>query len=258
MKYTIIYTNTNTNRTTRCDAYAPDLATVRKFAYSPLFCHDGESCRIYSDITTGDGIQEASLQIVKRTTANMINREGGDIQYRLYNACRVKHIDDPDIMDCMQVAALALCDAVADGVDVVDAYHSAYLSLNRHLHASRQIHLSVTAMRTVYIEDIDGDIINVNKDIARIVKKSDIITDTDMQDDPTDISKLSYIISDIMEGLTPPQKQVLEYLARGYSERQIANAMNRSKTTIHEHKLNITKKAKAKYPNGVILGIVEE
>lgn len=116
-----------------------------------------------------DGVQAGALTVCRRTTANMIAREGGNLQYKLYNAVRNPVTDDPDALDCISVAQLALLDAIADGEPIEEQYHRAYLALNKHLRANRQLNLSATAMRTIYIEDINGDIISVNGEINRIL-----------------------------------------------------------------------------------------
>lgn len=199
-----------------------------------------------------DGIQVGALTVVKRTTANMVTREGGKIQFKLYNECRRPIIIDHDVLDCISVAQLALLEAIADGADIAEQYHSAYLALNKHLRANRQINLSATAQRTLYIEDIDGDIINVYGAINHIIKADERYTPTaiDENTDPNTLTQYSDIIHAITATLTPTQKTVLKYLARGYSERQTAQAMRRSQPTIHEHITFIRKKAKALYPNG--------
>lgn len=251
MKYRVIYTNRVTKEDTRkIMLQADNIRQARQTANSTDNIRDNEYCKVYCILDTPQAIQEASIEIVKRTTANMISREGGEIQYRLYNAIRQPHPTDPDIMDCIGVVTLALWEYRQE--DEQTAYGEAYRALNKHLYDSRQIRLSVTAMRTVFIEDIDGDIINVNKGINAIIKASEPLPNIEDEDEQTAYSDtLTNIIIDILKDLTPVQKRVIKLIADGNSERQTAEKMNREKKTIHEHKQRAVKKALAKYPNGI-------
>ena len=100
---------------------------------------DGDDVRIYAttqnengNIIT-EGVQDGALTVCKRTTANMINREGGELQYRLYNEVRKPNTDDSDALDCISVAQLAILSAISDGKSIDEQYHRAYLELNKHL-----------------------------------------------------------------------------------------------------------------------------
>ena len=245
--YLIYYTNKTTGKTEHHKTVADSIQTAYKIANHPLFKQTDEIARVYCTLENADSIQQAALQIVKRTTANMISKGGGDIQYRLYNGCRVAHIDDPDVLDCISVTTLALIEN--NNGDIDNTYRQAYLALNRHLYASRQIYLSVTAMRTIYIEDIDGDIVNVTKGINTIIKQGQGIYISDDTDDDTD--ELTDVIIDIVKDFTPTQKRILKYLAQGYSISQVADKMNRHRKTIYEHRDAIQRKALAKFPQGM-------
>lgn len=229
---------------------AENIQQARGTANIPENMPENCYCKVYVILDTPQAITEASTEIVKRTTANMISREGGEIQYRLYNAIRTPHSTDPDMMDCLQVVNLALWEYRHEQTE--DAYLQAYKALNKHLYDSRQIRLSVTAMRTMYIEDIDGDIISVNKGINAIIKASDPLpTIEDENDTQKQLDTITTLLIDILQDYTPIQKRVIKLVADGYSERQIADKMNRKKTTIHEHKQAAQKKALKKYPNGI-------
>ena len=250
-KYKVNYTDTATKEITKTlFLQADNIRQARETANSADNLPENCYCKVYCILDTPEAIIEASTEIVKRTTANMISREGGEIQYRLYNAIRQPHPTDPDIMDCLSVVNLALWENRQEETET--AYRTAYHALNKHLYDSRQIKLSVTAMRTIYIEDIDGEIISVNKGINAIIKASDPLpniedaTDTDEKADT-----ITALLLDILKDYTPIQKRVIKLVAEGLSERQIADKMNRTKTTIHEHKTNAQKKAFKKYPNGI-------
>lgn len=250
-KYKVNYTDTATKEITKTlFLQADNIRQARETANSADNLPENCYCKVYCILDTPEAIIEASTEIVKRTTANMISREGGEIQYRLYNAIRQPHPTDADIMDCLSVVNLALWENRQEETET--AYRTAYHALNKHLYDSRQIKLSVTAMRTVYIEDIDGEIISVNKGINAIIKASDTLpniedaTDTDEKADT-----ITALLLDILKDYTPIQKRVIKLVAEGLSERQIADKMSRTKTTIHEHKTNAQKKAFKKYPNGI-------
>lgn len=217
----------------------------------------GDTIRVYATTQDEhgapitDGIQAGALTVVKRTTANMITREGGDLQYKLYNECRRPNTDDPDTQDCISVATLALYEAIADGEPIDEQYHRAYLALNKYLRANKQINLSATAMRTIYIEDINGDIINVYGEVNRILAPGERYTPIDEDENTADITaEHRRIIHTITATLTPTQIKVLSYMARGYSNHQIADAMHRDRKTIIEHIRKIQAKAQDLFPNG--------
>lgn len=248
MLYTIITTHADGTTTTTTTQ-----ATTARDAHQQATTTTGDTVRVYPATTDdrgniiADGVQAGALMVVRRTTANMISREGGDLQYRLYNACRVPGTDDPDVLDCLSVASLAIVEAISDGEPIAEQYHRAYLALNRHLRSSRQIDLSATAQRTLYIEDINGEIVNVTGEIGRILSPGERYTPTE-EGTPNTVQAAA--IRAIVATLTPTQITVLRYLAKGWSERQICDTMHRSKTTIHQHITYIRRKAVALYPDG--------
>lgn len=231
MKYKTIYTNKTSKEDTRTIMLTADnIRQARETANNADNLQPGEYCKVYCVLDTPEAITEAATEIVKRTTANMISREGGEIQYRLYNAIRTPHPTDPDIMDCLGVVNLALWENKDEETET--AYKIAYKALNAHLYNSRQIRLSVTAMRTIYIEDIDGDIINVDDNINCILaphekyipNNHNVVTRPEKR-----------LLQNIIPLLTPMQLTVLKYLACGYSQRQTAKKLGRNYTTINEH-----------------------
>lgn len=255
MKYTIIITHADGTTTTHA-VQADNASTAHKQAEALTI--EGDTIRTYATIAENpndeinvDELQAGALTIVKRTTANMICREGGDIQYRLYNECRKPHIDDPDVDDMLSVAMLALIEAVREGEPIDEQYHRAYLAVNKHLRASKQINLSATAMRTVYIEDINGEIISVNGEINRILAPDERYTpDIDDTTAPEITNAQRQAIKAITATLTPTQINVLRYMAKGYSLRQIAEKTKRTAPTIQVHINKIREKARTLYPEG--------
>lgn len=213
-----------------------------------------DTARIYptttdenGDIIT-DGILAGALMVVKRITANAIRREGSEAQRRMYSDVRKPHPEQsPDIADMLSVAQLALISAINDGEPIREQYHQAYLAVNRYLRANRQINLSETAQHTLYIEDIDGDIISVTANIALILSPN--ARYIPIADEPDDSNRKAVIIHNVVETLTDRQATVLKYLAKGYNERQIAETMHKGKTTIHEHITCIRRNASELYPD---------
>lgn len=249
MLYTIIITHADGTTTTTTTQ-----ATTARDAHQQATTTTGDTVRVYPATTDthgniiADGVQAGALMVVRRTTANMISREGGDLQYRLYNACRVPGTDDPDVLDCLSVASLAIVEAISDGEPIAEQYRRAYLALNRHLRSSRQIDLSATAQRTLYIEDINGEIVNVTGEIGRILSPGERYTPT--EDETTPLIAQIAAIRAIAATLTPTQITVLRYLAKGWSTRQIADRMGRHRKTIDEHITAIRRKAATLYPDG--------
>lgn len=252
MLYTIIITDENETKTTHHIA-AKNISDAH--VKGEKLTAKGDTLKVYATTQepNGDiiveGLSDGALTVVKRTTANMINREGGDIQYRLYNECRRPIISDSDILDCLSVATLAMIEAIREGEPIEKQYSAAYLALNKHLRDNRQINLSATAQRTLYIEDINGDIINVNSEINRILKPGEGYAPMDDIDN-TSGNYNRRVIKTIAKDLTPIQLTVLAYLSKGYTVRQIAEKMNRSAPTIQVHINKIREKANTLYPNG--------
>lgn len=255
MQYVSIITNAN-NTTTTIYTTAPDIKTARKDSLP--YTTEGATLRTYPLTTDHKGIlttelTAGALMVVRRTTANMIAREGGSLQYQLYNECRrpLSEIDDQNVLDCISVARLALIEGIEDGDPIDEQYHRSYLALNKYLRENKQINLSVTAQRTLYIEDINGDIINISSGINTIVNLKDYApTAINFEIDRDKLTYYAEIIITISKTLTPTQRKVLIFLTKGYSERKIAEVMHRGKTTIHEHITIIRKKAADLFPNG--------
>lgn len=211
---------------------------------------------VYAKITNDeneidvDALNQAALTVIKRTTARMIDQEGGKLQYQLYNACRVKTITDENVLDMISHVQLSFCESIDSGEPIENQYKNAYRDLNSYLYENKQINLSVTAQRTVYIEDIKGDIISVNRQISKIINTNDKYIPT-VEEDTDSIQVITdEIINSITALLTPTQKTVLKYMTYNYSIRQIAEHMNRKAPTIQVHINKIREKAKTLYPQG--------
>lgn len=255
MKYIII--THEDGRTQTAEIHANNVSHAHKIIAN--YCKaTNKTAKIYTDTNSEYGLREGALTVVKRTTANMISREGGSLQFTLYNECRSKTINNPDVLDMLSECQLTLLQSRRDGLSIDEQYAAAYKAINSYLHSTRQIHLSVTAMRTVYIEDIDGDIISVNGTINKIINKDDKICYVDnMLECIDDVDSRArqieqlHIIDSIAAILTPTQKDVLRYMAQGMSVRQIMIVMGRkSPNAIQQHIRLIRRKAQTLYPDG--------
>lgn len=216
---------------------------------------DAEKINVYRIITDSnnqidvDALQDASLTIVKRTTANMANKQATTLSHTLYNACRQQTITNTDILDMLSVVQLSIIESIANNDDIVTQYSNAYKKLNAYLYSMQQVKIDKKGMRTVYIEDINGDIIAVNDKIAQIINHNDTYYHID--DSDNDMINLSHdIISNIMQHLTATQKTVLKHMTYNLSVRQIAEKMGRHSSTVQEHITKIRKIAKELYPQG--------
>ncbi len=196
-----------------------------------------------------DALQDASLTIVKRTTANMVNKQATTLSHTLYNACRQQTVINTDILDMISVVQLSIIESIDKQYDIVSIYKQAYSDLNAYLYSVQQIKIEKAGMRTIYIEDVNGDIVSVNDKIAQIINHNDTYYYVD--DSDSDIINLSHdIISNIMQHLTATQKTVLKHMTYNLSVRQIAEKMGRHSSTIQEHISKIRKIAKELYPQG--------
>lgn len=255
MKYLTIKTNKTTNKATRRTVQADNIKQARDKAKAT----SNDTLRCYLVVTDSNGnynadaLQQAALTIVKRTTANMVTKQGGRLQYELYNACRVPNINNTDIDDMLSVAQLALCEAVANGKDTPEQYAYAYQMLQKYLYSVKAVDTQAQSKRCCNLESMGYDIaVDIDGNINRVLSIADdnYYYNADNTDDiiTDDIITALQSVFDI---LTPTQQKVYKCLADGMSERQIASKMNRGKTTIHEHITIIRTKATTLYPDGI-------
>lgn len=258
MKYIIAITTTSIsgeNETTITTTEAKNMREAYSIARKDAKKHDGvHVCPSITDDNGNvdyDGLIAGALMVARCTTANMIKREGGKLQDRLYREVRRKKIDDHDVKDIISEAKTELFCSIKNGKSVEEAYDASFKAVNKHLRAAKQINLSKTAMRTPFIEDIDGDIIPVNNEISRIIKKGERYYPTAGAplDEAEKKARKREMLLSIIPTLTPTQRTVWEYLAKGYSNHQISSAMGRDRKTVIEHIRKIQAKAKEMYPD---------
>lgn len=142
-----------------------------------------------------------------------------------------------EIDDLIQEAVCGLWELYINGSDVEDCYLQGYKNVNAYMYASKK----KPAKQELYIEDISGDIVSVDRAINAIVGKSLFILNTDDNKQAYQRAFIKLLLAEC----TPTQKQVLKWLGRGYSIRQTANKLNRNLKTVQEHIKYIRKKALA-------------
>lgn len=256
MRYIAIYTTTNADgkrAITRQIIDANDMKTAHVIADTNK-PHES-TVRVYNATTDEQGgiltpgVVAGALTVVKRTTANAIKREGNPLQYKLYSQVRIAHPEQfPDVGDMIGEAIVALLDSIHKGDTIEEQYHNAYKKLNNYLYSMRAIRIDERPAH-IYFEDIDGEIVNVNQGINKIISRNERYIPEPDNDNDTRI-KQRKIIKAVLATLTPTQITVLALIAKGYTQRQVAEKLNRSVSTINGHLKLIRKKAFALYPNG--------
>lgn len=140
-----------------------------------------------------------------------------------------------DAYDVVATAAYGAYEALAAGETVEEMIFKALReAVNKYVYSIGNkrggYHIS-------YMEDINGDIVNVNNEIDALFKDTDTDTET------------RKAIKDILNALTPKQKTVLKYKVKGYSQRQIAQKMNKTQRSVLKYLRTIRKEASEMYPD---------
>lgn len=179
--------------------------------------------KCYANTDTVEGLQSAVLTVVKRTTAKMISNESTPDQHRLYKAAKCKPVTDPDVLDMISEATIALWEAIQEGKDIVEQHKAAYKAVNKYLYHERRIDTAKTAARHVYIESITGDIVNVNKEAAKILNVGEPYNPIPVLcENPTVQAEKATVIRNIIKGISDEQIAVLKKTTDGVTPRQIA------------------------------------
>lgn len=161
-----------------------------------------------------------------------------------------------DTREYFAIAAAALVDGVANGNDIYECYHGAYLALNKYLSGERAA--TVHELSTEYIVDGGGDIVAYNTAIASIIRGGDKWTPTDGANmDAATAARLGDAITAAAATLSPTQKRIVELTARGYSQRQIAEITGRERRTIEKNIAIIRAKIAAAMGNGEFAAMID-
>jgi len=159
------------------------------------------------------------------------NKGSNDFKYYLImQAIRNNDKSNDIAQDLIQLACLTLLEY--QDVDEKERTLKTYRELHKYIYSLRAIRGNI---KTIYIEDSEGEVINISTEINNLI--NGIISHD--------------IINNIIQILTPTQKKVLAYMARGYHQITIAKKLNISVQTVNKHKQTIYKKARTLYPNGL-------
>lgn len=264
MFYTIVFVDNNNAEIARTVIIADSYGEAHKKAAScSILCGGGKiaSAHIYENTTDADGhidaaaIHRAAVTVAKRTTNSMINRWGGELAHTLFADVRNPILEDieslliakcsgrkdinADVEDMISAAQEGIFSALCDGLDIVEQYAAGYKTLNRYLYHSGKA--PETAVRTLYIEDISGDIVNVTAEIGRILAPDEpYLPHIENIEDSQEGKKRAFLYK-IIPMLSVTQRKILSYMALGWSQRQIARELGRAEGTIAEHIKRIRK-----------------
>lgn len=161
----------------------------------------------------------------------------------LYTQARYKKTQNQDIQDLKSECIFAILQALKDNNnDTTNIIKQAFRQVNNYLYSMRSIQISTRPYQYSIEELTDNGIqlVEIRKGICQLVKDTDnYIFDNDTENEKRKQDRQT--LQKILALLTPLQKQVCKYLALGDSMQQIANKMNRSKSTIQTHIASIRK-----------------
>lgn len=161
----------------------------------------------------------------------------------LFTQAKYKKTQNQDIQDLKSECIFAILQALKDNDnDTTSIIKQAFRQVNNYLYSMRSIQISTRPYQYSIEELTDNGIqlVEVRKGICQLVKDTDnYIFDNDTENEKRKQDRQT--LQKILALLTPLQKQVCKYLALGDSMQQIANKMNRSKSTIQTHIASIRK-----------------
>ena len=253
MKYIIIITTTDANgnvTTTTTTTTATDARQAHE--YAATIATDGAKIRVYPDTATAAGIARGAVMIARRTAVNAVMRTGGNetqnrieretaaINARIRGAETAERIltvvndYSHDTREFFAIAAAALSAAAANGKPIDEQYHVGYVELNAYIHSQRAA--TEYEISTEFLQDGGGDLVAINTAIASIIRGGDKWTPADGGEmDAATAARVGQAIADAMRIVTPTQRRIAELLARGYSQRQIADKTGRELATVNRN-----------------------
>ena len=249
MKYIITITDNN-GKTTQTTTTATDARQAHDHAAT--IAADGATIRVYPATDTAAGIARGAIMVARRTAVNAVMRTGGNetqnkieretaaINARIRGAETAERILSVvreyghDTQEFVAIAAAALSTAAARGDNIINQYGAAYRELNAAIHAQRAA--TEYELSTEFIKDGGGDIVSINHAVAAIIRGGDNWTPTDGGTmDAATAARLGAAIADAMRTLSETQKRIVELLARGYSQRQIAEKTGKQLAAINRN-----------------------
>lgn len=146
-----------------------------------------------------------------------------------------------DTKDMIQTAVDSLFEGSLEGLEYDELYRYAYKALNAYIYGERKREERNISMQE--IETAGGEIVAVNKYVARILKGGERYTPTDCGDlDSETADKLGQTLAEASKHLTERQKEILRLTYFGYSVRQIADKLDiKSLDTLHRHRTTYRK-----------------
>lgn len=207
--------------------------------------------KCYANTDTVEGLQAAALTVVKRVTAHMINNESTPDQHRLYISAKCKPVTDPDVLDMISEATVALWAAIQEGKDVAEQHKAAYKAVNKYLYHERRIDTAKTAAKTVYIEALNGvDIVNVNKETAKLLDLAKPYNPIPVLiENPTVQAEKAAVGRDILTNCTDKQVKALNLKIKGLSVRQSAEKLHIAPATCQQRIDGARNKGEKLYPD---------
>lgn len=240
-----------------------------KQAHEKVDKKDNIAVRVYPTTTDVNGdiitynVVRGALQVATTSAKKTVDRTGGtNTQRRIANELISVNVragadgaeqygagyvldmisnmshDSQDIYSCAEEGILT---AIHDGADIAEQYRNAYLCINRHIMKQRGATARECSLE--YTQESGGNIVPINAYIARIINGGERYTpyDNGVIDIET-AERLGAVLSDASALLTPRQKDIVEYIGRGYSQRQTAERLNiKSVATVAEHLARIRK-----------------
>ena len=205
--------------------------------------------RVYPDTTTADGLAKGALMVARRTAVNAVKRGGNETQWRMerefsaiHARCYYAETADriisvireysADVQEFFGYAMQGLIENDWKSID--EQYHAAYLKLNEYIQSQRAA--TNYELSTEFITDGGGDLVSINSAIASIIRGGEKWTPTDGGEmDAETAARLGETIANAMRIITPTQRHIAELLARGYSQRQIAEQTKRGLATVNRN-----------------------
>lgn len=258
MLYTIIYTHENgETRTAHINASNAKQAHEQAAPNA-----NGATVRAYPTTTDEHGdiiaynVLRGALQVAKRSAEKATANGGTETQFRIaneltganakagadgaeqYGAAYILDLTarlSSDSQDIFGYAYSGMLTAINDGADISEQYHAAYLSINAYIMKQRAATEYETS--TEFIEESGGALVAINSYIARIINNGERYTPADSGEmDAETAARLGAALSGAAVALTPRQKDIAEYIGRGYSQRQTAEKLHiKNVATVNEH-----------------------
>lgn len=257
MKYTLFITDTNGNTT---EKQVETLNAKQAHDITPV--PDGYTVKAFPTTTDENGdineyaLMRGALQVAKRCAEKALANGGTDTQRRIANELvtvnakagangaekyGVNYLLDlisrtsADSQNFHSEAYTAILQAHNNGLPINEQYRDAFKAVNRYIMKQRSA--TEKECSTEYIQETGGNIVAVNTVIHRIINADEkyIPTVGDEMDDKT-AERLGSVLASAIATLSPRQKQIVELLAKQYSERAImAKLAIKSERTYIDH-----------------------